>query len=307
MKGYMLSQSRVVVILCICLGVISASWISFKSDENKGLLVQQSTQTLLAQNKINTPSPVEQDDSSSSDEFSDEVYLPYVQVFFDPFVKSLLTAQVSAPIVSINKRMGDSFEANDTLIQLYDVVYKASIGKAEGLLNKAQIGLTAKLQLFEDKVASLFDVADLEAAVATALSDLAAANYLYDCCTIDVPYPGYVAAVLVNDFETPQVGQPLIEVVDTRVLLAKMLFDSSYIDHIFVGQKIKIAVKEIGETVEGNIIRIAPVIDPASAKFKVEAEVPNVGGKIRPGMSGKITLKTLKVAPSQIPNGGSVR
>ncbi len=133
--------------------------------------------------------------------------------------------------------MGSSFEPGETLIQLFDNVYVASVGKAKGLLKKAEIGLTAKQALYQDGVASLFDVADYEAAVASAKSDLAAAEYLYDCCTIDVPYPGYVAAVLVNDFETPQIGQPLIEVVDTRVLLAKMLFDSNYIDKIYVGQK----------------------------------------------------------------------
>jgi membrane fusion protein (multidrug efflux system) len=280
--------------------------MGFGSTEKKSLLVQQRSPALVAQND-SLPKPVKPVAEESTDEYSEEVYLPYVQVFFDPLVKSLLTAQVSSPITSINKRMGDAFEPNDTLIQLYDVVYKAAIGKAEGLVNRAQIGLTAKLQLFEDKVASLFDVADFESQLATAQSDLALANYNYDCCTLDVPYAGYVSAVLVNDFETPQVGQPMIEVVDTRVLLAKMLFDSTYIDRVYVGQKIKIAVKETGETVEGKILRIAPAIDPASAKFKVEAEVLNKSGKIRPGMSGKITLKTLSFSNSQIPNGGSVR
>ncbi len=39
-----------------------------------------------------SPKEVEQ----SEEEISEEIYLPYVQVFFDPLIKSLLTAQVSA-------------------------------------------------------------------------------------------------------------------------------------------------------------------------------------------------------------------
>jgi membrane fusion protein (multidrug efflux system) len=281
------------------------SGFSFGGND-KGLVVDQYVPKSSSSRTVADESALRQG-LSGGEESTEEIYLPYVQVFFDPLVKSLLTAQVSAPIVLINKRMGASFEPHETLIQLYDEVYKAGVGKAEGLLKRAQIGLTAKVALFEDGVASLFDVADFESAVATAKSDLAAANYLFDCCTLDVPYSGYVAAVLVNDSETPQVGQPLIEVVDTRVLLAKMLFDSTFIDKIFVGQKVKIAVKETNEIVDGTIIRIAPVIDPASAKFKVEAEVPNVSGRIRPGMSGKITLKALSVKSTATPNGGTVR
>lgn len=301
----MLSQTRMMVLFGVFI-IADLSGFSFGMSENKSLLVDQYSASRTSKKNIAQNSSLLQGDVAEEDS-SEEIYLPYVQVFFDPLIKSLLTAQVSAPIVAIDKRMGASFEANETLIQLYDNVYKASVGKAEGGLKRAQIGLTAKKALFDDGVASLFDVADFEAAVAAANSDVAAANYLYDCCTIDVPYPGYVAAVLVNDYETPQVGQPLIEVVDTRVLLAKMLFDSTFIDRLFVGQEVKIVVRETGETVDGKIIRIAPVIDPASAKFKVEAAVPNTSGKIRPGMSGKITLKTLAVTPSEVPNGGMVR
>lgn len=298
MKKFMLVQARLIWLFSFWI-VGNLFPVGLSSDEKDG---SKKTDEHREKKEFLT-----QMENQFESETKEEVYLPYVQVYFDPMVKSVLTAQVSAPIVSINKRMGSSFEPNETLIQLYDEVQKAGVGKAEGLLKKAQIGLDAKKRLFEDGVASLFDVADFEAAVAVAKSDLALANYLYDCCTIDVPYPGYVSTLLVNDFETPQVGQPLIEVFDARVLLGKMLFDSPYIEKLYVGQKINIEVKEINETLEGTIVRIAPVIDPASGKFKVEAEVPNKNRRLKPGMSGRIALRALMVESAEIPQGGSVR
>lgn len=301
----MLGQLRIVILLGI-LVVAALVGFSLSSGGKKKLVIEQQRTALVAQSEF-TPNLPSGYSTTPEDISEDEQYLPYVQVFFDPLIKSILTAQVSAPITSINKRLGDAFDVNESLIDMYDVVYKAAIGKAQGLLNRALVGLTAKEALYKDKVASNFDVADFQSLLSSANSDLALANYQYSCCHVSVPYHGYVAAVLVNDFETPQVGQPLIEVVDITVLLAKMLFDSTYMDKLYIGQKIKITVRETGITVEGKIARIAPVIDPASAKFKVEAEVPNLDGKIRPGMSGKITLKTLSVSPSAIPNGGLVR
>lgn len=298
MKGFMLIQARLIILFSFWF-VGSLFPIGVSSDEKDG--------PKKAEDPREKKEFLTQMENQFEAQTTEEVYLPYVQVYFDPMVKSVLTAQVSAPITSINKRMGSSFEANETLIQLYDEVQKAAVGKAEGLLKKAQIGLDAKKRLFDDGVASLFDVADFEAAVATAQSDLATAKYLYDCCTIDVPYPGYVSTLLVNDFETPQVGQPLIEVFDARVLLGKMLFDSPYIEKLFVGQKITIEVREINETLEGTIVRIAPVIDPASGKFKVEAEVPNKNRRLKPGMSGRIALRALMIDSKEIPQGGLVR
>ena len=302
----MLGQLRIVILLGI-LVVAALVGFSLSSGGKKNLVIEQQRPALVAQSDFNSKLPAGSSGYTPEDMSEDEQYLPFVQVFFDPMIRSILTAQVSAPITAINKRLGDAFNPNESLIDMYDVVYMAAIGKAEGLINRSMVGLTAKESLFRDKIASNFDVADFQSLLASAKSDLALANYQYSCCHVNVPYQGYVAAVLVNDFETPQVGQPLIEVVDMRLLLAKMLFDSTYIDRLYVGQKITITVRETGTVVEGKIARIAPVIDPASAKFKVEAEVPNLDGKIRPGMSGKITLKTLSVSPADVSNGGQIR
>ena len=50
------------------------------------------------------------------------------------------------------------------------------------------------------------------------------------------------------------------------------------------GQRAKLHLPSTGESVEGTVAGIEPVLDPVTRSSKVRIEVPNAGGKIRPGV-----------------------
>lgn len=45
-----------------------------------------------------------------------------------------------------------------------------------------------------------------------------------------------------------------------------------------------------GQTFKGRITRVAPSVDPASRTFAAEVTLPNPGGKVLPGMFGRVTV-----------------
>ena len=209
------------------------------------------------------------------------------QVTIDPRHRTSLTAEVASPVTKIYKKMGDDFKKGEILIQLNDVIFKSNLNKAEASLEKAKTELDAKKQLFHDNVASLFELKDGEANVATAEADKALAQRNLDGTTILGPYDGKVVTVYVEEYETPQLGAKLIDVVDDKVLIVKFLVPSSLLPKLKVGLPYQIKINETGEKISAKISRIGAVIDPSSGTVKIESDIDNAQGQLKAGMTGQ--------------------
>ena len=60
-----------------------------------------------------------------------------------------------------------------------------------------------------------------------------------------------------------------------------------------LGQSVKLEIESASEpkAVEGKIVYLSPVVDPASGLQKVKALFENSNGSIRPGVAGKMFLE----------------
>jgi membrane fusion protein, multidrug efflux system len=213
------------------------------------------------------------------------------RVVLDPRQQTTLSAEVTSTIKEISREMGDAFNSGDVIIRLEDRIFRAIHKKNKFLLQRAQEQLSAKRELFEDNVASAFELKNAQAELAVAEADLETARKELDACTIVAPYHGHIDDILVSTFESIQSGQPVVEIVNDKTLLAKLLVPSYYFDKIKLGQTLTISLKEVEGDIPGIITHIGAVIDPASSMFKVFAEIDNRDASLRAGMTGKTSLK----------------
>lgn len=213
-----------------------------------------------------------------------------IRVILDPEHRAQLTAQVMTPVEKIFKRMGDSFNKGDVLMHLDDDIFQGNMLKAQAALEKAETEFNAKQHLYKNNNTSLFDLKESEAAVATAKAELIVAQKNLKSSTIVAPYDGKVVDIGIEEFELPKEGKELIEIVEDKILLAKMLVPASRYKELELGKEITIDITETGQKIKAKITRIGAVIDPSSATIRVEASIDNADGKLRAGMSGEAHL-----------------
>lgn len=204
----------------------------------------------------------------------------------------ILSSQVSSPVKKIYKRMGEYFFKGELLIEIDDTIFVANLEKGKAVVDRARALLDARQQLYKDQISSYLDLKEAEAVAATSEAELVLAQQQLDGAYVRAPYNGRVVALSIEEFELPQPGQPLIEIVDLETLLAKLLVPSAYLNDLFIGKVLQVNVKEAGVTVDAKIIRIGSVIDPSSSTIAVDAEVENLDGKLVPGMIGTTTIGT---------------
>jgi RND family efflux transporter MFP subunit len=186
--------------------------------------------------------------------------------------------------------MGDSFLEGETLVELDSGIYKANLLRGEAAVAKTHTVYQAKQKLFEQAIASESEVKDAFALYATAQAELEIARKQYASCFLTAPFNGKVVNTLLMEHELPQAGQPIIEIVGDEVILAKMLITANHLRELTLNKPIRIFIRELNRSVEANIKRIGPVIDPSSSTISVEAEMDNNSSRLIAGMLGKVNF-----------------
>lgn len=210
-----------------------------------------------------------------------------------PRERAVLSAEVMSTVTRIHKELGEIFKAGEPLIELDSTVYAANRDKARAQVETARAQLESKQSLLVDGGVSTVEVEAARLNLATARANLILAQKEVDDCTLKAPYDGRVVRVLVNRYETVQPGQKLIEIVNDRVLRAQFLVPSAALKQIAKGASVSITVPEAELKVRGAITHIGAVVDPASSRVKVFAEIANPGRTIRAGMRGYLLLSEI--------------
>ena len=85
---------------------------------------------------------------------------------------------------------------------------------------------------------------------------------------------------------------PLLTVMRDDVVHVAFDVDERSASQVAVGQPAVIHVPALGETeFQGKVTRLSGAIDPAAGTFRVEIDLPNPDGKLRPGMFVNVELK----------------
>lgn len=213
-----------------------------------------------------------------------------VYVILEPVHRATISSQITAPVVSIEKEMGESFKAGEVLVRLDNTVYEANLEKAVAFFKKTKLNARMREQLFEDDIGSLTELKEAQAELATAKADLAIARKQLEATSIVAPYPGRMVDIHVHEYELAEANTPLIDIIGDEVLIGKMLIDASQLRHVSLGETIKIRFNEVDEEVTAKIIRIGAEIDPASATIRVDARIENSDLKLTAGMTGTAVL-----------------
>ncbi len=185
-------------------------------------------------------------------------------------------------------------EAAEKVLEVTRKLYEEGHASNIELIQAQRDVATARIdrELVASKTVKELTAAQRDRAVAA--DELAVAQHDLAACTLEAPYAGRVARVLIHGHERAEPGMPVLEIVDDRVLLAKFLVPSRLFDKVRIGQPVTIAARESQQTVTGRVSHVAAVLDAASTTFEVYAEVDNADGKLRAGMNGLLRLSGLE-------------
>jgi HlyD family secretion protein len=113
------------------------------------------------------------------------------------------------------------------------------------------------------------------------------------------PITGIVTDRPLYPGETASAGSPLLTVMDTSSLLAKVHLTQPQAQQLKVGDPVAVLVPGVADPVVGKLTLISPALDPGSTTVEVWAQVPNSGGALKPGTAVHVSI-TGKSVPNAL-------
>ena len=97
------------------------------------------------------------------------------------------------------------------------------------------------------------------------------------------PIDGFVSERPLYAGETAPAGAPLITVMETRTLLAKLHIAESQAQQLHLGGEADVTVPGVSEPVPAKVSMISPALDPGSATVEIWLTVDNKSGTLKVG------------------------
>ena len=237
-----------------------------------------------------------------------------------------LAAQVPGRVVAMRVAEGDSVRAGQVVAEIegapledQDRQARAGLATAKAAVEPARANLTRTEKLFERGIAAGKEVEDAraeaakaEAGVEEAQAALATADRQLGRTHVRSPISGQVVKRYVGVGEqvdgTP--AQPLLEVANLDRLEVAAHVPADRLGRIRAGLRVAVASDAYpGATFEGEVIAIAPAVDPATNAALVRIRVTNPERRLKVGMfvQARIALQVKKgvlaVPPGAVSKG----
>jgi RND family efflux transporter MFP subunit len=107
---------------------------------------------------------------------------------------------------------------------------------------------------------------------------------------IYAPISGVVDIVNLKTGEMAQPGMPIIMILDTRNIMVVADVPENYLGKISKGDIVNIHFPALDEDIEASVTLIGRKIHPANRTFKIEVDLPNKSGLLKPNLLSEVQI-----------------
>lgn len=220
--------------------------------------------------------------------------LPSVAGITEPFLDVTLSAPVPGIVTARKFAEGDSVKEGDLLVELDKKLDELETERRKLVRDQRWNDFDGTRKLFAStKGVSKEDLEkkEVEYKVAAVEHEMAAEQLRRR--QLLSPLSGTITEIFLEVGEACQAYQPLVRVVDTRRCYFLTNVEAAAGARLKLGQTMKLQISSGSGPIklDGKLVFLAPVVDPASGLQKVKVLFDNASGKVPPGVAGKMILE----------------
>jgi multidrug efflux pump subunit AcrA (membrane-fusion protein) len=196
----------------------------------------------------------------------------------------VVRASADGTVEKVAAMLGDSVKKGQVLASFNNAVAGVGLMQAKAALEKDQV---AVMRGQVEKRSAEAEVA--RANVEYDKAQLILKEHELEALSVKSPIDGVVSEMKVHEGEFVSKGAELMSVVmvkNPRVEVWVPVQDFSKMK----GQEVEFRTKAVEKVFRGKIVFVSPVVDGQSGTVRVEAEVDDSEGVLRPGLAGEVTV-----------------
>jgi RND family efflux transporter MFP subunit len=129
----------------------------------------------------------------------------------------------------------------------------------------------------------------LDSKIAQVKQGVESASVMRSYAEIRAPFAGIVTEKKVEQGQMATPGTPLLTIEQASGFRLEASVEESLLGSVRRGQSVSVVLDAVGQTLDGRVDEVVPVVDPASRTFLVKVAIPSKPG-VRSGVYGRLLI-----------------
>jgi RND family efflux transporter MFP subunit len=204
-------------------------------------------------------------------------------------LRAAIEPKVSARIESLLVVPGQAVKAGDLIAQLDAREIQARRDQAIAVREQMTRELERSRLLLQQKSAAPAEFDAIQARERVAIGVLQEAEAMLAYTRVAAPFDGVITRKLADVGDLAAPGKPIAEIENPRALRFEADVPEGLIGNMILGTRLAVRIGASPATIEGSVVELAPIADPASRTFLVKLDLPATPG-LRSGQFGRVLV-----------------
>ncbi|QJR14827.1 efflux RND transporter periplasmic adaptor subunit [Usitatibacter palustris] len=211
----------------------------------------------------------------------------------------IVRPEIPGRVAEIRFREGERVTKGSVLVQLDNSVQKADADRARANLTLQKSKFDRAVDLRKQGFISGQSKDEAENLWKVAAADSEITQARLEKMEIKAPFNGTIGLRSVSVGDYVKEGQDIVNLEAIDSLKVDFRVPETFISQVRGGQALQVTLDALGDKAyEGKVYAINPLFDAGGRAIVIRATVPNVDGKLRPGMFARVRLITSEVKDS---------
>ncbi|MEX0323832.1 MAG: efflux RND transporter periplasmic adaptor subunit [Puniceicoccaceae bacterium] len=219
-----------------------------------------------------------------------------VRCLTEPVDDVMMSSIVHGTIARINFGEGSFVQKGSVILELESRPEELDVQRREVAVENLKATLERSEKLLQNTSSiSMEEVDTARSDYKMAVLDLELARNALDNKKVVAPFSGVVTDLPLEVGEYCEPPQIIVRMVDTRNFYCVANIDPAIAAKLKLKDVVAFKLENANgaEPINGEIVFISPVVDPASGLLRIKAVFPNPNGIVRPGEGGFLELKAV--------------
>jgi len=201
---------------------------------------------------------------------------------------AVISAGIAAKVSSFTVKTGSRVKKGQII-----AAFDCAIAEVEHKIQRSRERAVAESLEVNKRLNILKNISELDlslsvAELAIAEAEVERTTKILEECVIRAPFSGTITQKMAQAYEYVNVGDPLVELIDTENIEIEMVLPSLHLSNYTRGASFSMQVDETGQVIEAQVERVVNVVDPVSQTVRIIGSITRSVDGLMPGMSGRV-------------------
>lgn len=200
----------------------------------------------------------------------------------------MVSSEIGGRLLQLNVSEGD-YVSRGKLIAKVDVEgVQSQIAEIQTQLDLAQNIYERQKKLWDQNIGSEVQYLQAKNNVERLEKSIASARTQLNKSNVYAPISGFVDMEMVKQGEVVAPGTPIVQLLNTSKVKVVADVPESYLGSVKRGDPVTVTFPALGEEMKETISMLGRTIDPSNRTFKIEVDVNNKSGLLKPNLLAEI-------------------